>query len=352
MKTKLLIAILFISFSWMTAQEKEGIKMQSADEKEFIQVDKAPALISQLKPDYPREAKLQDIQGKVFLKLLIDEKGNVAKAKVEKGVNSLLDKSALNAAKKAKFSPAMSKDKPVKVWVVLPIAFKLDVGIDIKKDQSIEKGKPESGEYPGPNEFVQVEKLPEFKSGEKPSYPEEAKKNGIEGKVFMKVLVDKEGLPKKAIVIKSDNAIFNQSATEAAMKSKFSPALQNGKPIAVWIVLPYKFALEMKELNSNLYSTEAEASSEFKRMIDFIKEHGESESINNEKEKTKPVDIDIKYGDESAIFEVEGKSYKKFLMIIRKGNGIVKITQDSIDDLKNYLAKDMNKVFKKLEKKK
>ena len=223
--------------------------MQSADEKNFIQVDKAPALVSQLKPVYPEKAKMQDIQGKVFLKLLIDEKGNVAKAKVEKGVNALLDKSALTAAKKAKFSPAMQKGKAVKVWVVLPISYKLDV--DKKNELKTvppTMDKQTSGDRePGPDEKIEVEKLPDLIYAGKPDYPEEAKKNGVEGKVFVKLLVDKEGNAKKAVVIKSDNEVFNKSSVDAAMKSKFTPALNKGEKVSVWVVLPYKFALDNSE---------------------------------------------------------------------------------------------------------
>jgi outer membrane biosynthesis protein TonB len=38
--------------------------------------------------------------------------------------------------------------------------------------------------------------------------------------------------------------LFNQAALDAAMKSAFTPALQNNHPIAVWIVLPYRFTLQ------------------------------------------------------------------------------------------------------------
>ncbi|MCL4549567.1 MAG: energy transducer TonB [Bacteroidetes bacterium] len=96
---------------------------------------------------------------------------------------------------------------------------------------------------PDMNAFVAVEKLPEMVVAAKPEYPEIAKRAGITGKVFVKVLVDKEGRPKKAVVIKTDSELFNQSAVEAAMKSAFTPALQNNHPIAVWIVLPYRFTL-------------------------------------------------------------------------------------------------------------
>lgn len=116
-------------------------------------------------------------------------------------------------------------------------------GAQITQDIKIEDEKPQDDD-PDINAFTAVEKLPEMVFAAKPEYPEIAKRAGITGKVFVKVLVDKEGRPKKVVVIKSDSELFNEAAKEAAMKSAFSPALQNQHPISVWIVLPYRFTLE------------------------------------------------------------------------------------------------------------
>jgi hypothetical protein len=94
------------------------------------------------------------------------------------------------------------------------------------------------------------------------------------------------------------------------------------------------------------------AAVEYASQIKSIEQTGEYENIKHEKEKTTRFETDLKYGDESALFEIEGKSYSKFLFITRKGRGIVRTTQESIDDLKQYIAKNMDKVFKDLEKKK
>jgi protein TonB len=115
----------------------------------------------------------------------------------------------------------------------------LGAGAQITQDIKIE----EDNEDPDFDKFVAYEKGPEMIVAKTPDYPEIAKRAGITGKVFVKVLVDKEGKPKKAVVIKSDSELFNQAAIDAAMKSAFTPAIQNQHPIAVWIVLPYKFQL-------------------------------------------------------------------------------------------------------------
>jgi len=248
MKIKLVLSFILIAFLGLIAQQKQGAKMQKADESGFIEVDKAPALKSQLNPHYPKLAKLAGIEGTVYLKLLINETGSVEKAKVEQGVKDMLDNSALDAAKKALFSPAMLNNKAVKVWVILPVAFKLEiekkvVGRLLKYDELAPMPFNQSEDDLPMDKFVEVEKMPDIINQVNPVYPVEAMKNGIEGRVWVKALVSKEGNVKKAVAVKSDNEIFNQSAIEAAMKYTFSPALQSGKPVAVWVVMPFKFEL-------------------------------------------------------------------------------------------------------------
>ncbi len=109
---------------------------------------------------------------------------------------------------------------------------------DIKIEQKVEEDDPDI------NAFIPVEKLPEVVTPVAPEYPEIARRAGVTGKVFVKVLVDKSGRAKKAVILKSDSEIFNDAAIAAAMKTAFTPALQNNHPITVWVVLPYRFTLQ------------------------------------------------------------------------------------------------------------
>lgn len=94
-----------------------------------------------------------------------------------------------------------------------------------------------------PPDFVPVEKQPQVVSQVSPKYPELAQRAGIEGRVLVKIWVDKDGKPHKAIVLKSDAEIFNQPAIDAAMSTRFTPAIMNKGPVAVWVVIPYTFKL-------------------------------------------------------------------------------------------------------------
>lgn len=348
MKTKLILLFFVITSALSFSQQNEGIKMQKADESGFIEVDKAPELKSQLKPEYPQLAKLAGIQGTVYLKLLIDEKGNVAKAKIEQGVKDMLDNAALDAAKKAKFSPAILKDKPIKVWVILPVAFKLDVDKKTEEPKIVSPGiqAPSNLEDPDINTFVQVEKFPKLIESAKPEYPEIAKRAGITGKIFVKVLVDKEGTPKKAIVIKSESELFNQSAIDAALKSKFTPAINKGEAIAVWIVLPYKFSLGEKDKgDSEIFESVDEATKNYKKWVDasespeYVKSMGGSADI-----KIERIDENISVGDEHVIIKAIAKNKVFYGIFVRKGSTVYRYNAQSMDAIREYVE-ELNKKF-------
>lgn len=99
---------------------------------------------------------------------------------------------------------------------------------------------------PKADEFVAVEEQPLPLSQPQPKYPEIARKAEIEGKVWVKALVDKNGNVKDAIILKESgaNAGFEEAALEAAKLSKWKPAMQNKQPVAVWVSYEIKFTLK------------------------------------------------------------------------------------------------------------
>jgi len=74
-------------------------------------------------------------------------------------------------------------------------------------------------------------------------YPEIAKKTGIKGTVRLSIFVWTDGTVKKVKVIKPLHDVLDKAAVKAAYKLKFKPALQKGKPVAVWVLLPITFRL-------------------------------------------------------------------------------------------------------------
>ncbi|MFQ6104213.1 MAG: energy transducer TonB [Candidatus Glassbacteria bacterium] len=93
----------------------------------FTPYEVAPVLIkSTVNLVYPELLKKAGIEGTVLLWILINTDGTVKKVQVFKSSgNSALDDAAMRAYQKARFTPAYSRDIPVKVWVQWPVKFTL-----------------------------------------------------------------------------------------------------------------------------------------------------------------------------------------------------------------------------------
>jgi len=94
-----------------------------------------------------------------------------------------------------------------------------------------------------PPDFVPFEKEPQVIKRIEPDYPEVARKAGLEGTVWVKLWVDKEGKVKDVVILKSAAEVFNQPAIDAAKQWLFTPALMKTGPVSVWMSMSFKFYL-------------------------------------------------------------------------------------------------------------
>jgi protein TonB len=99
---------------------------------------------------------------------------------------------------------------------------------------------------PPPEEFVPYDEPPVQLTEVEYEYPPLAKQAGIEGTVFVKALVDKNGKVRDAIIMKESgsSAGFEEIALKAAYQIKYKPAISNNQPVAVWVVYPVRFTLK------------------------------------------------------------------------------------------------------------
>lgn len=111
----ILIFALFLSFQ-IVAQEK------------LDETPKVKGGIQELAKNikYPESAKKEGIMGKVLVKAVIDENGDVLETEILKSVTKDLDAAAVKAVKLTKFTPGVMDGKSVKAEVTIPISFKLD----------------------------------------------------------------------------------------------------------------------------------------------------------------------------------------------------------------------------------
>ena len=96
----------------------------SADE--FVAVEEMPVEIRHESPIYPEMAELTEKSGIVWVQALVDKEGRVRDARVLKpsGTNVGFEESALEAAYKNLYRPAIQNGTPVAVWVSYQVEFK------------------------------------------------------------------------------------------------------------------------------------------------------------------------------------------------------------------------------------
>lgn len=87
-------------------------------------------------------------------------------------------------------------------------------------------------------------------------YPEEALKGNKQGKVVLQFVVGTDGKISDVSVIRSQGSLLDNAAIEALKGLKdFVPAKINGKPVAVYYVIPVEFKTTSGEPKSNLSVT-------------------------------------------------------------------------------------------------
>ena len=98
----------------------------SGPQFKFIPYDDPPRPITPIRPVYPDIAQEAGIEGQVLVQCFIDEKGKVKETIVVKGIpNTGLNESAVEALRKTRFRPAKQRERPVGVWITIPINFRL-----------------------------------------------------------------------------------------------------------------------------------------------------------------------------------------------------------------------------------
>ena len=104
---------------------------EEEDEPEiFVIVEQYPEMIGGIAALYgeirfPEIARKAGVEGRVFLKFVVDEQGNVQNPEVTRGIGAGCDEEAIRAISKMKFIPGKQRGKAVKVSMQTAIAFKL-----------------------------------------------------------------------------------------------------------------------------------------------------------------------------------------------------------------------------------
>lgn len=104
--------------------------------------------------------------------------------------------------------------------------------------------------------YQEVEVMPEYPGGEQAlmndligsiKYPDEAKKNGIQGKVFVSFVIDEQGKVTNAKIERGVEASLDQESLRVVNGLKtWTPGKEKGKIVKVAYTIPINYALQGK----------------------------------------------------------------------------------------------------------
>jgi TonB family protein len=222
-----------------------------------LEVIKAP------RPDYPAEAAEKELQGQVWIKLLISETGDVENAEIISG-NPILAKAAADAMKKWKFKPFIKNGKAVKVSTKLPFDFALQGHVFEPRPPAGSRmaeppASPSSPTAPGVADASSSRPAPETGSEPlmklrvsqgvmeanilhrvEPAYPPEARRNHIQGTVLLQAIIGRDGRIHDVKAISGPRELI-EASMGAIQQWRYRPYLLQGKPVEVETTIKVQF---------------------------------------------------------------------------------------------------------------
>ena len=85
----------------------------------------APEVIHSVEPEFTEDARRENFQGSVSIRLIVDSQGNPQNVQLVRHLGMGLDEKAIEAVRQYRFKPAMYQGHPVSVQIVIEMNFHL-----------------------------------------------------------------------------------------------------------------------------------------------------------------------------------------------------------------------------------
>ena len=253
MNNRAIILSLFLLLSLVPAvaqnqEEYEAIMICYQEKKPSFDggdANKFSAWVNEHK-NYPEEAKKSGIEGRVTTQFTITKDGKLINVRILRGVHPLLDGEAIRVIESApqKWIPGERRGEPIDVTYTFPVIFKLT---------EEERACAVPGEYM-PLHYYAKDRSASF-DGKSPyqfaawvsnnlNYPEEARKDGLIGGVYVKFKINEQGKMVDVAVGSSTNKIFDDEALRVVKSAadKWKPGRDaKGVPVALGYIVPVHF---------------------------------------------------------------------------------------------------------------
>lgn len=205
---------------------------------------------------YPVIAQQNGIQGRVIASFVVEKDGSIRDVEVIKGIDPSLDQEAVRVlSEMPNWTPGKQRGQAVAVKYTVPVTFRLE---RVEGKQKL----PAAGsddvvvtayESDGPV-FAVVEKMPEYPGGQTAllkfiaqtvQYPKEAQEKGLQGRVTVSFIINKDGSISDAEVITGLDPLLDQEALRViGLMPKWTPGMQRGQAVKTKYTVPVTFRLQ------------------------------------------------------------------------------------------------------------
>ena len=230
-----------IQFKLDGNEQKKPVGLQKQSNEPYKEVEEMPQfpggenalmhfILEQVR--YPKQAMLDNVTGKVLVNFIVTASGKIDRIKIAQGIRQDLDNEALRViGLMPDWQPGKQDGKAVDVTFTIPIQFKL--------------------EAPDPNAAVVRPQFPGIENeltsfiANHVKYPEQAKKDRIEGTVAISFIVKTSGKIENIKVVRSVNPDLDAEAIRVvSLMPDWKPGTVNGKEANMGAYIPIQFKLK------------------------------------------------------------------------------------------------------------
>jgi TonB family protein len=189
-----------------------------------INIDEALKILSQERIDFGRITEKL-----VSFYCVLDKEGNATGWSLRDSSSTAYLEYAAKALNALRFKPLTVNGIPYsyETYVTMPFSKNLEECLN-KEDHCSREPQPLN--------------MDEFRS--RIRYPQKLRRKGIQGKVVLRVLIDKQGNYIRHMVFQNPHPQLTETVTKQVAMLRFAPCLLYGFPIKVWVNLPVDFKLK------------------------------------------------------------------------------------------------------------
>ena len=229
----------------------------------------AAELVAALQAGYPAELRAGGVEGTVQVSMIVGVDGTVSQPSVVRSTHAGFDSATVAAVGMLRFEPARVGGRPVRARVELPVQWRLAAPAPAEaaaaaapapapppahSGRGLIRRVPPTAQAPealgaGEYELRHVEVRPRplnldaFRRVLERNYPPAMRGSRTEGTVEVRFRVTEDGATDRITIVRSTEPGFNEATIESVRDLRFSPALLDGRPVKVWVILPIQWSV-------------------------------------------------------------------------------------------------------------